>query len=226
MKRNRLIRSANQENIFSSTANRLAKYRQLALLSLLIISGIFITNIVLATNEAPSTGVQSQVIALPGQPIEAQQAHFLKTSSETLVLPVSYQQKAVIAPDLNQVELSEINAAEQAALAQNDDTNLDINEEFSSITWQEITIESGDNLSLLFPKVGLNATDVYNVAKLNKQIKPLLNLKPGQLLRFGLDKQAESVSLQQLQLVMSPIETFQVNLTDEGYQAETIKRDI
>lgn len=226
MKRNRLIRSANQENIFSSTANRLAKYRQLALLSLLIISGIFITNIVLATNEAPSTGVQSQVIALPGQPIEAQQAHFLKTSSETLVLPVSYQQKAVIAPDLNQVELSEINAAEQAALAQNDDANIDINEEFSSITWQEITIESGDNLSLLFPKVGLNATDVYNVAKLNKQIKPLLNLKPGQLLRFGLDKQAESVSLQQLQLVMSPIETFQVNLTDEGYQAETIKRDI
>ena len=81
----------------------------------------FITNIVLATNEAPSTGVQSQVIALPGQPLETQQAHFLKTSSETLVLPVSYQQKAVIAPNLNQVELSEINAAEQATLAQNDD---------------------------------------------------------------------------------------------------------
>ena len=57
--------------------------------------------------------------------------------------------------------------------------NIDINEEFSSIQWQEITIEPGDNLSLLFPKVGLNATDVYNVAKLNKQIKPLLDLKPG-----------------------------------------------
>jgi murein DD-endopeptidase MepM/ murein hydrolase activator NlpD len=232
MKRNRLIRSAEQQTIFSSTTGLLSKYRQLALVSLVIIISIFITNIVFATNEAPSTGIQSQVISLPGQAIESQQAHFIKTSSETmLALPVSYQQKPVIAPDLNQVELSEINATEQIVDIQIDDSNPLADESASNLDWQEITVQSGDNLSLLFSKVGLTATDVYNVAKLKKQIQPLLNIKPGQVLRFGLDgqtedKQIESVSLQQLELIISPVETFQVSLSEKGYQVETIKRDI
>ncbi|NOQ94158.1 MAG: peptidoglycan DD-metalloendopeptidase family protein, partial [Methylophaga sp.] len=96
----------------------------------------------------------------------------------------------------------------------------------AKINWQDITVKSGDNLSLIFPRVGLSARDVYNVAKLGKDIKPLLNLKPGQVIRFNINKEDGNKRLQQLQLKLSPIKTFSVTSINDSYQAELQTRDV
>lgn len=95
-----------------------------------------------------------------------------------------------------------------------------------ALTWQEITVESGDNLSLIFPKAGLSARDVYNVAQSGDSIKPLLNLKPGQTLRFGLSQHGDATTLQKLELKLSPIETLQLSKTEDGYNTETLTREV
>lgn len=94
------------------------------------------------------------------------------------------------------------------------------------LDWQEVTVKSGDNLSLIFPRVGLSARDVYNVAQTGDAIKPLLSLKPGQTLRFGLSQQDVKTTLEKLELKLSPIETLQLSKTEDGFTTETLTREV
>jgi murein DD-endopeptidase MepM/ murein hydrolase activator NlpD len=96
----------------------------------------------------------------------------------------------------------------------------------SALQWEEVTVQSGDNLSLIFPRVGLSARDVYNVAQVGDEIAPLLNLKPGQTLRFGLSEQDDGITLEKLALKLSPIETFQLSKTEDGFDTETLTREV
>lgn len=89
----------------------------------------------------------------------------------------------------------------------------------SVIDWQEVKVKSGDNLSLIFPRVGLSARDVYNVVQLDKEIKPLLNLKPGQILRFAVKTSEDTTTLDKLELELSPLQTLSVVSTSDGLQA-------
>jgi murein DD-endopeptidase MepM/ murein hydrolase activator NlpD len=88
----------------------------------------------------------------------------------------------------------------------------------TAIDWQEATVKSGDNLSLIFSRVGLSARDVYNVAQLGKEVKPLLNLKPGQILRFAFKPEQETKTLDKLELELSALQTLSVTSSDDGYQ--------
>lgn len=96
----------------------------------------------------------------------------------------------------------------------------------TQLDWQEITVKSGDNLSLIFPRVGLSARDVYNVAQTGDAIQPLLSMKPGQTLRFGLSQQDNKTTLEKLELKLSPIETLQLSKTDSGYTTNTLTREV
>ena len=95
------------------------------------------------------------------------------------------------------------------------------------LNWEEITVKSGDNLSLIFPRVGLTARDVYNVTQLDKSdIKPLLNLKPGQIIHFGTLPNEEAKSLEALKIVLDPLNTFYINKLEESYEAKMETRDV
>ncbi|MGB1334244.1 MAG: hypothetical protein ACPG57_05020, partial [Porticoccaceae bacterium] len=50
------------------------------------------------------------------------------------------------------------------------------------LTWREQVVASGDNLSTLFYRAGLNDSDVYRISQ-TKQGKSLRNLFPGEVLR-------------------------------------------
>ncbi len=233
MKRNRLIASSKRTNLFSEGSGRpLSKYRHLLLLSLLTLGGFFITSIVLATSEPVDSGIESQVIALPGLHSEHQQDTITRQSETKVInLPGNEVQEN----DLKNTSVNESTkeAASKSLLIDSESTGpvreelTSANKQAPALEWDTITVKSGDNLSLIFPRVGLTARDVYQVAKLDKKIKPLLNLKPGQQLRFAIDDSNGNVSLQKLQLIISPVETFQLSLTEEdGYIVETLKRDV
>lgn len=237
MKRNRLNPSSSRKSLFSNTTTRFNTRRNVFVLSSLAIVSIFVTSIVLATNQQPSNStVKSQVINLPNLPAEMQNISSLNPSAKAAVNTVAIPEISSITTeavkpletgttDAHLEELTEIE--QQAALATITNNNLlETTNIETTIDWQEVTVKSGDNLSLIFPRVGLSARDVYNVAQLGKDIKPLLNLKPGQTLRFDIREVEDKNNLQQLQLELSPIEMFSVTSIDDAYHAELHVRDV
>jgi len=240
MKRNRLLPSSNRKSIFSNTATRLNTRRNVFVVSSLAIVSIFVTSMVLATNRPSTATVQSQVISLPNLPAEMQNISSLNlpvSAVTKLAVPEQEAIKPVAETTNTQIhietssstahldELTEIE--QQAALAQITNNNLLETANIETVVdWQDITVKSGDNLSLIFSRVGLSARDVYNVAQLGKEIKPLLNLKPGQTLRFDIREVEGKNNLQQLQLELSPIKMFSVSSINTIYHAELHVRDV
>jgi murein DD-endopeptidase MepM/ murein hydrolase activator NlpD len=225
MKRNKLIDSSSQPGLFALNK---PKKHHFAILSVFALAGIFITSIVLATSSPTSTSTSSQVIDLPNLSSEMKNLERPSLSDNTstaLTLPAIEQKKETLQQTgeheiIDALTLQEQNQIEQLA------ANEPI-EQVSALNWQEVTVKSGDNLSLIFPRVGLTARDVYNVAQLGKDIKPLLNLKPGQTLRFGFSSEPETKkTLKQLEIQLSQVSQLNLTATDTGYEAKTITRDI
>jgi len=68
-----------------------------------------------------------------------------------------------------------------------------------------LTVEPGDNLSLIFKRAGLGATEVFQLANSSEDADVLANLYPGDQLAFELDAEKK---LQSLELFKSPLESF------------------
>jgi len=240
MKRNRLIPSSKQTNIFS-TKPRFAKRSHLLALSLLTFAGVFITGIVLATSQPADTSLESKIIDLPNLSAEMQSISSISTlqKKDDLVsiiaidTPVIDTVTSTTSIEKHDIELA---AVEQKAIddlqysVKTNDKAADNSEQAtkseSVLDWQEVTVKSGDNLSLIFQSVGLGASDTHNIAQLGKDIKPLLNLRPGQVLRFGFDNKQDPKTLQHLQLRLSAIKTLNIKLTEEGYKTNLVTREI
>jgi murein DD-endopeptidase MepM/ murein hydrolase activator NlpD len=174
--------------------------------------------------------------ALPEKPTTAAENTAINAPAVDRVPVPNSQEVSVAEPaQLEQLHLQE--AQQEKATEGLDETPVAVSptaetevsfaeEPSASLNWQEVTVESGDNLSLIFPKAGLTARDVYNVAQSGDSIKPLLNLKPGQILRFGLSQTDDSTTLEKLELQLSPIETLLLSKTDDGYETETLTREV
>lgn len=230
MKQNRLIKPSKRTLLFSNAKTLASHRRKFLSLPLLAISGIFITTIVLATNRPSTQEAESNLVALPNLSTELQQITIenpigaLSTDApQLLTLPVSTK-NTTIAPTVNSIEALEDSTQVSSDLDAN--VIVDSNNNIGTVQWQDVTVKSGDNLSRIFPRVGLSARDVYNVAQLGKAIRPLLNLKPGQVLRFDIKEEAGKKSLQQLQLTLSPIETITVTTSTDGFTTSTETREI
>ena len=89
------------------------------------------------------------------------------------------------------------------------------------ITWKEQTVTSGDNLSTLFYRAGLNDLDVYRISQA-KQGKSLRNLFPGEILRFGLDSSGKLV---EMRYEKTPLEAYIFSATQNRYQSRHLLRE-
>ncbi len=74
-----------------------------------------------------------------------------------------------------------------------------------------LTVKPGDNLSLIFKRAGLGATEVYEVANSSEDAEILANLSIGDQLAFELDQDQQ---LNSLELFKSPLESFLFTRTD------------
>lgn len=248
MKRNRLLNSSPKARLFTSEKTPHSKRRHILALSMLSIIGVFLTTIVLATSTPVSTETKSQQLNLPNQ--NAKQPNLEQAVTEKQPLTLSLAEPAdlpeVNAPAVQRVPVPNQTAAKIAEPAEierihlkqdtvnvTNETNVadtatpitdSLATENLNLDWKEVTVKGGDNLSLIFPRVGLSARDVYNVAQ-TKNIKPLLNLKPGQTLRFALSQDDNKTQLQELELQLSPVEKLQLTEKEKGYQAQILTRE-
>ncbi len=87
----------------------------------------------------------------------------------------------------------------------------ELEEEFS---WKELTVKSGDNLSLIFKRAGLNDGDIYELFKKSKEASNLKQIHPGHKLAFQLD---DTGKLLQLRHSKDRLSSQLFYRTDEGF---------
>lgn len=86
--------------------------------------------------------------------------------------------------------------------------------------WQEYQIQTGDNLSILFRRAGLNDKDIYELTKTAPDAKDLRRIRPGQELAFLV----EEGKLQGLKYAINQLESVNFSRTSEKtFSTEKIK---
>jgi len=89
--------------------------------------------------------------------------------------------------------------------------------------WRNIEVESGDNISAIFSKVGLSAQDLFRVLNSSDEAKVLNQVYPGYQLDFLIPVNGEGEGeLEQLRLLKSPLEGFLFTLNNNNYDVESI----
>ena len=89
------------------------------------------------------------------------------------------------------------------------------------INWKEQTVASGDNLSRLFYRAGLNDLDVYRISSANLG-KSLRNLFPGEVLRFGIDSENKLI---EMRYEKSSLESYVFSAKGDQFVSEHIIRE-
>lgn len=100
-----------------------------------------------------------------------------------------------------------------------DNTLRDLDAELGQ--WRTVTIKSGDNLSALFSRQGLDAGVVYSITSTPKFGKTLSLIRPKETLEFRINDQGE---LTQLRYVQSRLKSLFFKKAGSGYQGELIQR--
>lgn len=109
------------------------------------------------------------------------------------------------------------------------ETDLDLSEfvvdanatpELADITiWKNIQVESGDNLSAIFTKVGLSNQDLFRVLNSSAEAKILNRIYPGYQLDFMIPDQGQ---LEALRVFKSPLEGYVFTRNEDSYIVESI----
>jgi murein DD-endopeptidase MepM/ murein hydrolase activator NlpD len=91
--------------------------------------------------------------------------------------------------------------------------------------WEKYRVEEGESAGLLFQRIGLSSTVLYQLTESNGDIDyQLTHLRPKDLLYFGLDDDNQLI---QLKRVLSPYETFVITKANNGGYTSTIdKKDV
>ena len=79
---------------------------------------------------------------------------------------------------------------------------------------KEFTVQSGDSLSLIFRRAGLNDKDIYELFSDSQEAKTLRKIKPGQTLSFLIDNE----QLQTLTYQIDILESVTFNRTEKGFE--------
>ncbi len=84
---------------------------------------------------------------------------------------------------------------------------------------QELTIKSGDNLSSVFGRMGLNDRDIYELFDGNKSAKDLRSIVPGQKFEFLVDAQGK---LQELKYYKNNLDSLKFTRNENGFTSQQI----
>lgn len=84
------------------------------------------------------------------------------------------------------------------------------------LQWNEQRVAAGDNLSTLFQRSGLSPADVYRISN-TEDGQSLLDLYPGELLRFGIDSAGK---LWEMHYQKSPLESYVFVAANDGYHSQ------
>lgn len=108
------------------------------------------------------------------------------------------------------------------------DVNAMLNPESSNETpeekpadpaWKELIVKSGDNLSGVFARAGMNDRDIYELFDGNKSAKELRSIVPGQKIVFLIDNQGK---LQELKYIKNNLDSLKFTRNTTGFTSQEI----
>lgn len=169
----------------------------LALAGTLTAVSVFVAAM-LPSQDVEATRNQIQLIKPAETAATVAPAARVETVEKVVKLPAVDTQEALSTPDLVSVPDT---PAEQA------------------INWQEFKVRSGDNLTKIFKRAGLNARDVYQVSQSDKE-KLLTRIRPGQILELAIN----AGELERLRLVKNKLESVEFIHNGDSYDLNTIER--
>ena len=166
------------------------------------------------------------LLVLPSEEGEAKSTNQLRISVAVGKEPASdLASSTLVADNLAAENVDKENANNSSAelLA---DYVVSLDPEPASITadtaaWQNIEIQSGDNLSAIFMQVGLTDQDLFRVLNSSDEAKVLNRLYPGYKLDFMI---ADLGELEQLRVLKSPLEGYLFTLNQGNYEVEPIQK--
>lgn len=86
------------------------------------------------------------------------------------------------------------------------------------VPWKNTTVARGDNLSLIFDRMGLSPAVLYQVLHTDKRTADLTHLLPGQKLQFQIDEQG----LKALKYEEDLVTTLEVNRDGDGFTSKVV----
>jgi murein DD-endopeptidase MepM/ murein hydrolase activator NlpD len=91
------------------------------------------------------------------------------------------------------------------------------------IHWKEHPVRSGDNLALIFSRLDLSANLLHRIVNSSKEAAGLANIRPGELLRVGLDEEG---SLQELILRHNAIRSLHITPAGDSFKTQMLEREV
>ena len=88
-------------------------------------------------------------------------------------------------------------------------------------TWLEHTIKSGENLAIIFSKLGLSKTTLHRIIQTDHLTRELNSIRPGQKLKILIDTQG---TLVELLLEKKPLQTIVVSKSDSGFTSKKVNK--
>jgi len=138
---------------------------------------------------------------------------FVLPSTESAVA-VPLQTRAPIPIATDQTSgMNQINLSDYVVPAGNEPLLADIT------IWKNVQVQSGDNLSAIFTKVGLSNQDLFRVLNSSDEAKILNRIYPGYELDFMIPDQGQ---LEALRVFKSPLEGYVFTRNDNSYIVESV----
>ena len=109
-------------------------------------------------------------------------------------------------------------AADSAAIKQQSSDPADTGRE-----WKTIKVKRGDNLSLIFSRLGISPQSLYNILTLGDETKTLKRIRPGQVIKVEL---AEQSQLLELLYEIDPVHSLRVWQSGGDYESRLIERPV
>ncbi len=145
------------------------------------------------------------LLILVGLSMSPQQEH--KAESDILVIPAPEEASSPTPPAIE--------------LAISSPPKMSLKAQEVTPSWQDIQVNIGDNLSLIFSRAGFTDADLFRVTASTKQ-KPLKNIYPGEIIGFQSDVEGNLLALRHVQ---SPIKTTIYSSESGKFRSETIERE-
>ena len=127
--------------------------------------------------------------------------------------------ETTIPASLPREEPDDNNAINPPAVIQ---ANLDISPQ-SPGEWHTVTVKKGDNLALIFSKLGIGAQQLHTLLSAGEDAATLKRLYPGDALKLYLDSEKQ---LKGLVYDVDETRTLQAAYTDDGFRINTIEHEI
>jgi len=106
-------------------------------------------------------------------------------------------------------------------------TNETILKPFDTLSqWQSEMVKKGDNLSLIFKRIGLSPQVVHKIITLDENTKKLKNLRPGEIIHYQLDDKKQLTNLKYVINLQNTLYISQNSSSNNDYTSQIINKSI